>query len=167
MTLCVLYKFMKYLLTGFKHFFEEMDLDPQKRAEKGEGETEADPQSEDYFSALGDEFGIEWKDVSKMISSQPWVSSHFSLGKPNKEILYKLSAWEVVPGTLTPDGADIRLKPQKHDRSYLKGNKLNKGMPDERRYHLSRKDLIQFLTTGWTPAAGAAAGVAGAAPPPM
>lgn len=69
---------MKYLLTGFKHFFEEMDLDPQKQVEKGEGETESDPQSQDYFSALGDEFGIEWKDVVKMILAQPWVSSHFS-----------------------------------------------------------------------------------------
>jgi len=157
---------MKYLLAGFKHFFEEMDLDPQKKIEKGEGEDQTDPQSQDYFSALGDEFGIEWKDVAKMISVQPWVSSHFSVGKPDKEILYKLSAWEVVPGTLTPDGADIRLKPQKNDRSYLKGNKLNKGMPDTQRYRLNRKDLIQFLTTGWSPAVqGAAAGGAGAAPP--
>jgi len=147
---------MKYLLTGFKHFLEEMDLDPQKQVEKGEGETESDPQLQDYFSALGDEFGIEWKDVVKMILAQPWVSSHFSLGKPDKEILYKLSAWEVVDGTLTPDGADIRLKPQRHDKSYLKGNRPNKGVPDGRRYYLSRKNLIQFLTTGWIPPAGAA-----------
>lgn len=158
---------MKYLLNGFKHFFEEMDSDPQKQAEKSEGEPAEDSQPEDYFSALGDEFGIEWKNVAKMISAQPWVSSHFSLGKPGKEILYKLSAWEVVPGTLTPDGADIRLKPQKNDRSYLKGNKLNKGMPDEQRYHLDRKNLIQFLTTGWSPALQAAAGGGMGAAPPM
>ncbi len=152
---------MKYLLNGFKHFFEEMDLDPQKQAEKAEGET-PNAQSEDYFSALGDEFGIKWQDIAKAIASQPWTSAHFSLGKPTKEVLYKLAAWEIVPGTLTPNGADIRLKPQNNDRSYLKGNKLNKGLPDERRYHLGRKELIQFLTTGWTPAGGA-----GAPPPPM
>lgn len=161
---------MKYLLTGFRQFFEEMDLDPQKKIEKSDGGESEDAQGEDYFSALGDEFGMEWKDIAKAMSKQPWVSSHFSLGGGDKEVQYKLSAWEIVPGSMTPNGADIRLKPQKGGRSYLKGNKLNKGPDDGQRYHLSRKELEQFLTTGWTPAVQAAgAGAEGGmgAPPPM
>jgi hypothetical protein len=129
---------------------------------------------EDYIGALGDEEGIEWKDLTTIFEDEPWVSSHFGLGRPNKEVLYKLSAWEIVKGSLTPSGADIRLKPQKGNRSYLHGNRLNKSKyEDKKRYHLDRQELIKFLTTGWTPAVQAAGGgappggpMAGAAPMP-
>ena len=105
----------------------------------------------DYLSALGDEGGIEWSDIVKVLENEPWVSSHFELG--NFGIKYKLSPWEIVKNTLTPKGADIRLKPQARSRSYLSGNMLNKsGHSDDNRYHLNRDELIKFLTTGWTPA---------------
>jgi len=109
----------------------------------------------DYLAALGDEEGIEWSNLVKILETEPWISSHFGLGSPNKEILYKLSAWEVVKGSLSPQGADIRLKPQTVGRSYLSGNKLNKSSyQDKKRYHLNRKELTSFLTTGWSPALG-------------
>lgn len=123
------------ILSGFKIFFED------------------DSSKQDYFASLADEEGIEWGDLVKALEAEPWVSSHFGLGSPNKEILYKLSPWEIVKGSLTPNGADIRLKQQKGSRSYLSGNRLNKThYADRRRYHLNREELARFLTTGWTPA---------------
>ena len=128
---------------GFKSFVEEMDPSAEK----------------DRETALGDEQGIPWDDLAKVFTGEPWISAHFGLGSPDKEMLYKLSPWEIVRGTLTPAGADIRLKPTRGTRSYLKGNKLYKGdYQDNKRYHLSRPELIKFLTTGWTPAVQAAAG---------
>lgn len=149
---------MKYL-SGFKQFFEEMDPSPEKNRDDdsfGKSGTEG---KQDYFSSLGEEEGLTWDQIVKSFQSEPWVSSHFSLGSPDKEMLYKLSSWEIVKGSMTPEGADIRLKPQKNGRSYLKGNKLNKSKyNDTKRYHLDRKDLVNFLTTGWTPAVQAASG---------
>lgn len=166
---------MRPTLRGFKKFIEDMDPNPDKSRDLAQGKEEEDtPGTEDYFGALGDEQGIEWSDLVKIFEDEPWVSSHFGLGKPNKEVLYKLSAWEIVPGSLTPAGADIRLKQQKGNRSYLQGNRLNKSKyEDKNRYHLNRSELVKFLTTGWTPAAQAAGGAGadpmagGAAPPPM
>lgn len=151
---------------SFRRYLEEMDPNPEKSRSTAMGTGDEDkPDTEDYFGALGDEQGIEWQDLATIFEDEPWVSSHFGLGKPNKEVLYKLSAWEIVKGSLTPSGADIRLKPQKGNRSYLHGNKLNKSKyEDKKRYHLGRQELIKFLTTGWTPAAQAAGG--GGAPPP-
>lgn len=103
----------------------------------------------DYFDGLEDELGMDWKDIVTSLQGDPWVSSHFSLGGDG--VKYKLASWEVVPGTMSKEGgADIRLKSA--PKSYLKGNILNKGSLDEKRYHLSREQLIQFLTSGWTPA---------------
>lgn len=126
----------------------------------------------DYFGGLGDEMGMEWQDIVTALEGEPWVSTHFGLG----ETLYKRSAWKIVPGTLTKNGAAIRLVPQAGDRSY-KGTKdgtmLNKGKPDSRQYWLDRQGLIDFLTKGWTPAVqaaqggGAAGAAGGAGAPPM
>jgi hypothetical protein len=144
---------------GFKSFVEEMDPSAEKDRETALGEPEGSEGKEDYFAALGDEQGIPWDDLTKVFTGEPWISAHFGLGSPDKEMLYKLSPWEIVRGTLTPAGADIRLKPTRGTRSYLKGNKLYKGdYQDNKRYHLSRPELIKFLTTGWTPAVQAAAG---------
>lgn len=109
--------------------------------------------TQDYFSAVGEELGINSEDLFSALEKQPWLTAHFPLGKLNKEVLYKMASWEIVPGTLTPNGADIRLKPTSNTRSYLKGNQLNKSPnSDEQRYHLNRDQLIKFMTTGWTPA---------------
>lgn len=161
---------MTRTLNGFRKFVEDMDPTPDKSRNiaMGSGDEDKSKGTEDYFGALGDEQGIEWKDLTTILEDEPWVSSHFGLGRPNKEVLYKLSAWEIVKGSLTPSGADIRLKPQKGNRSYLQGNRLNKSKyQDNNRYHLGRQELIKFLTTGWTPAAQGAGGMSGAAPPPM
>jgi hypothetical protein len=152
-----------------KFFFEDMDPTPDKSRDKAMNGEEED-EKEDYFSALGDELGIDSKELSKIITTEPWVSAHFSMGKPNKELLYKLAAWEIVPGTFSGDGADIRLKHQKHTHSYLHGSRLNKSRyHDDKRYHLGRKELEDFLTTGWTPAIQSATSgeLGGSAPPPM
>lgn len=156
-------------LGSFRKFLEEMDPNPEKARSTAMGIGDEDkPGTEDYFGALGDEQGMEWSDLATIFEDEPWVSSHFGLGKPNKEVLYKLSAWEIVKGSLTPSGADIRLKPQKGNRSYLQGNKLNKSKyEDKKRYHLGRQELIKFLTTGWTPAAQAAGGGAPPGGDPM
>lgn len=141
---------------SFKRFIEEMNPSPEKTQATAMGkQEEPDQDKQDYFSQLGDEMGIEWEDLTKALSSEPWVSSHFGLGK--NQPLHKLSAWEIVKGSLTPEGADIRLKPQRGDRSYLHGNRLNKSKyQDDKRYHLNREELTKFLTTGWTPAVQAA-----------
>lgn len=154
---------MRITLAGFKRFFEDMDKTRDK--ELKDANPDDDGANQDYWNALGDEFGIEWSHLAKALSADPWVSSHFLLGKPGKEIAYKLSAWEIVPGSITPTGAAIRLRQYRGNRNYLKGNKLNKGEPDENVYYLNRKQLIEFLTTGWTPAAQGAQGGAGAAAP--
>lgn len=133
-------------MQGFKVFFEQEEETSKPKA--------------DFFASLGDEESIDWNTLTKIFTDEPWISAHFGLGRPDKEILYKLSPWEIVKGTLTPQGADIRLKPQKGNRSYLSGNKLNKSdYVDNRRYHLNRKELLKFLTSGWTPAIPAAGGV--------
>lgn len=152
---------MRSTLYGFKKFvIEDMDPTPEKSRSVAMGSGEVNkPATQDYFGALGDEQGIEWKDLASIFEDEPWVSSHFGVGTPSKEVLYKLSAWEIVKGSLTPNGADIRLKPQKNTRSYLNGNRLNKSKyEDKKRYHLGRKELMDFLTTGWTPAVQAAGG---------
>ena len=135
-----------------------MDPTPEKdRAGAESGGSEHDDK-EDYFSALGDEEGIEWDDLVKVFEAEPWISSHFGIGD-KAGVMYKLSPWEIVKGSLTPNGAVIRLKPQANTRSYLAGNKLNKsGYVDKTKYHLNRKELLDFLTAGWTPAVQAAAG---------
>lgn len=152
---------MRFTLNGFRKFVEDMDPTPEKSRNIAMGSGDKDQSGkEDYFGALGDEQGIEWSDLASILEDEPWVSSHFGLGKSNSQLLYKLSAWQIIKGSLTPNGADIRLKPQKGDRSYLQGNKLNKSKyEDTKRYHLGRQELIKFLTTGWTPAAQAASGM--------
>jgi len=157
---------MTRTLHGFRKFvFEDMDPTPDKSRSIAMGAGDEDKGTEDYFGALGDEQGIEWKDLATIFEDEPWVSSHFGLGTPNKEVLYKLSAWEIVKGSLTPSGADIRLKPQKGNRIYLQGHKLNKSKyQDTNRYYLGRQELIKFLTTGWFDAAQRGGGMPGADP---
>jgi hypothetical protein len=144
-------------LSGFKQFIEDMDPSQEKERDASMNKnTSKDSKYQDYFSALGDEEGITWKNIVSIFEKEPWVSAHFGIGTEDKETLYKLSPWEIVKGSLTPNGADIRLKPQRDGRSYLPGNKLNKSnYKDNKRYHLDRKELLKFLTTGWTPAAQA------------
>lgn len=144
---------MQHTLSGFRKFVEEMDPSPDKSRDSANGDEKGgSSKKQDYFSVLGDEFGMDWKTISKIMQDEPWVSTHFDLGN----LLHKLSAWEIVPGTMSPQGADIRLKkPQRGDRTYLKGNRLNKSdYEDDKRYHLNRKELQDFLTQGWTPAPG-------------
>ena len=153
---------------NFRDFLTQEEMDPSP--EKTMGTTSpSDNQTMDYFAGgLGDEMGIEWKRLVKALEKDPWVSAHFPLGSPNKEVQYKLAAWEIVPGSLSPNGADIQLKQTPNMRSYLKDKHLNKSSyQDNKRYHLSRKELIQFLTSGWTPAVQAAAGggMGGGLPP--
>jgi hypothetical protein len=139
----------------FKRWLEDMDPTADKSRDVAMGGSTKDPNAgkEDYFSALGDEEGIEWEDLTQALENEPWISSHFKLGG----MQHKLSPWQIVKGSLTPNGADIQLKPQRGDRTYLNGNRLNKSKyQDKNRYHLSRKELEQFLTTGWTPAVQAA-----------
>ena len=147
-------------LSGFRQFLEDMDPSPDKKMGKDRHSDEGG-ENLDYFGGLGDEMKIPFKNVKSAMESEPWVSSHFGLG----DIKYKLSAWEIVPGSMSSNGASIRLKPQKGDRSYLKGNKLNKGEPDQKIYHLNRKELEQFLTGGWAPAIQNAQGAAGGGAP--
>jgi hypothetical protein len=146
-------------LSGFKQFIEDMDPSQEKQRDTSMNKSASkDSEYEDYFSALGDEEGITWKNIVSTFEKEPWVSAHFGIGAEDKETLYKLSPWEIVKGSLTPNGADIRLKPQRDGRSYLPGNRLNKSKyQDNKRYHLDRKELLKFLTTGWTPAAQAPA----------
>lgn len=143
-------------LYGFKQFvFEDMDPSVEKDRAIAMGGGDTSGGKEDYFGALGDEQGIEWQDLTQALENEPWISAHFKLG----DVQHKLSAWQIVKGSLTPNGADIQLKPQPGDRTYLKGNRLNKSRyEDKKRYHLSRQELIKFLTTGWTPAVQAAQG---------
>lgn len=144
---------MENTLFTFKQFLLSEEMDPSLEKTINANKEEDKNQSGDYFQALGDEQGIEWQNLVKIFENEPWISAHFPLGKPGKEIMYKLSAWEIVPGTLSPKGGDIRLKPSVGTRGYLKGNRLLKGnYVDDKRYHLNREELIKFLTSGWTPA---------------
>lgn len=155
-------------LTGFRRFVLE-DMDPSVEKKMDNSQPSTDMGKMDYLGGLGDEMGMEWGDIVNALEGEPWVSTHFSLG----ENLYKRSAWKIVPGTLTKNGAAIALKPQAGDRVY-KGSKdgtmLNKSnQPDKRQFWLDRQGLIDFLTKGWSPAIQAAqgGGMPGAAPPMM
>jgi len=150
---------MNYLFTNFRRFFEEIDTSIEKMSNPdGSDDT---PTGSDYFDTLEDEFGINWKSLKKVFSSEPWISSHFLLGKPNKEVAYKISAWEVDPETITEKGALIRMKPVSGgDRTYLKGGILTKTQ-DDNYYYLSKDELVKFLTTGWTPPAAPAGDMGG------
>lgn len=142
---------MPYLLSGFRRFVEEMDSSAEKRADSGDAPS--DPVGNDYIDTLEDEFGIRWKDLSKILQSEPYVSSHFMLGKPDSEMTYKMSAWEIVPGTLTPKGAYIRIKPSRGMRYFSKDGKLGRFAPDADQYYVTRDELVKFLTTAWVPSA--------------
>ena len=150
---------MSKSLRGFRKFIFEQDMDPSRDKDRDVAMSQGDSAGgkEDYFSALGDEEGIEWQDLTQALEAEPWVSSHFNLGN----MWHKLSPWEIVKGSLSPEGASIRLKPQPGNRTYLPGNRLNKSKyRDNKQYHLSRQELIKFLTTGWTPAVQQAQGMA-------
>jgi hypothetical protein len=161
---------MKAKLTGFKKFVEEMDQSVEKKMDGGKSSS-GDSEKMDYFGGLGDEMGMEWDDIVQSMEREPWVSAQFGLGSKGHELMYKKSAWKIVPGSMNQNGAEIMLVPGKGDRSYLGGGKmLNKGKPDTKKYHIGRAELIKFLTGGWQPAVDAAAGGGAAggmgAPPP-
>lgn len=151
---------MQYTLNGFKQFVEEMDPTPEKSRDAGQGDmANSSTEKQDYFASLEDEQGIQWKDLVRAISAEPWVSSHFKIGSGSNQTLQKLTAWEIVPGSMSENGASIRLKPQRTTRSYLAGNRLDKSKNiNSEQYHLNRDELIKFLTTGWTPAVQQASG---------
>lgn len=140
--------------SGFKSFFEDMDPSPEKEREGASG-----GDNQDYLDALADEGGMEWSDLVKALEDDPWIQTHFPLGSPGQEILYKLRPWKIVKGSMNKHGADIMLKPMRGGRSYLQGNRLNKsGYEDQRRYHVSREELANMLSGGWGPAVQAAQG---------
>lgn len=113
-------------LSNFKQFFEE--------------------NNPDYFqTGLGTELGMEWEDIVKVLEKEPWITSNLPLGNS----FYKMGVWEIIPGTLTPYGANIKMK--KNNKSYLKDKILDKSSGDEEVYHLNRDQLIAFLTQGWQP----------------
>ena len=152
---------MSYLFTGFRRFVEEMDETPSKKA--GSEPDEAKPPSGSYMKSLEDEFGIKWKNLKDILSSEPWISSHFIMG----DQAHKLSAWEVDPDSISEKGAYIRLKPTKGMRDYLKDGSLNKGMPDTERYYVTRKQLEKMLTTAWVPQQPAGGDMGAMGGPPL
>lgn len=155
---------MRPNLSGFKRFVE--DMNPSIEKKMGGAGAPTDPGKMDYLGGLGDEMGMEWNDIVSSLEGEPWISTHFALG----ETLYKRSAWKIMPGTLTKNGAAITLVPQAGDRSYKgteDGTTLNKASsPDKKQYWLDRQGLIDFLTKGWTPAIQAAQGGGAAGAPP-
>lgn len=135
---------MSYLFIGFRRFVEEMDETPAKNAGS---EPDGDKPKDNYMKALEDEFGIKWKSLKDVLSSEPWISSHFIMG----DQAHKLSAWEIDPESISEKGAYIRIKPTKGMKDYLKDGSLNKSMPDTSKYYVSRKQLEKLLTTAWVP----------------
>lgn len=132
---------------NFRRFVEEMDLTMDKKV--GNSNPSRDDEPIDFFSALADEAGIEWSVLKKILQSEPWVSTHFSLGPDN--FSYKVNPWEIVKGSLTPQGAYIRLKKIPGSRIYLKGRRLNKSCYfDDSMYFLTRKQLIDFFNQDQT-----------------
>ena len=108
----------------------------------------------DYLqSGLGVELGMDWSDIVKVLEKEQWITPNLPLGNS----FYKLGKWEIIPGTLSPYGADIRVK-KGMERAFLKGNRLDKTDGDKETYHLNRKQLINFLTTGWTPQSNSSSG---------
>jgi hypothetical protein len=150
---------MNISLFSFKQFLmEEMDPTPEKNRDGASDQ----PAKRDYFKAVGEEFGLEWPDLVKAFENERWISSGFSLGDKDKEIMYKQSPWQIVKGSLTPNGADIQLKPHRRSVAFLSNGSVMKGKyQDTKRYHLNRKQLIDFLTKGWEPAVQSAGGPGG------
>ena len=65
---------MKFSLCGFKQFIlEDMDPSPEKTRDAAMGGSPKDTEKkQDYFNALGDEEGIEWSDLTKILEDEPW-----------------------------------------------------------------------------------------------
>lgn len=181
---------MRSNLSGFKKFVEDMDQSVEKKMDGDSGTPKHDTKM-DYFGGLGDEMGMTWDDIVKAYTNSdgddsaiyrggkrvneppkgvpPQANAAFGLGSPKHEIMYKTNPWKIVPGSLTPNGADIMLIPDQakgpKNRSYLKGGKmLNKGKPDTKVYHLNRKQLLDFLMGNWQQAVQSAGGAAGGDP---
>jgi len=143
-------------LAGFKKFFEDMDPSMDKNVDGAQGKSSEKSEPQGYLASLGDEDGLTWDQIASALKSEPWISTHFQLGQN----WYKRSAWMIKD--MTPNGgAVIVLKPQKNDRKYLAGNRLDKtDYEDRNEYFISRKELENWLTKGWEPAAQSAAGAA-------
>jgi hypothetical protein len=138
---------MRNLLLGFRKYIFSEEMNPSMDKQIGNSEKN-DSEMADYFSSIADELGVNWSTMKKIFQEQPYVLSHFQLGKGNP--FHKLSPWEIVPGSLTPNGAFIRLKAMPNDRAYLKDRILDKsGYQDKNKYYVSRKELMNMLSTGW------------------
>lgn len=150
-------------LSGFRNFIEEMDPAMFKKMGDAEGSDSTGTDKGDFFQAgLGGEMGMDWNGIVNTLEAEPWFSAGFELGQGDWQKLYQDGTWKIVKDSLTPNGADIQLV--EPGRSFMpddeesSGNRLDKGIhKDKRRYHLDRKELIAFLTKGWTPALQAAA----------
>lgn len=155
---------MSFKNLNFRVFIEEMDPTMDKKV--GNAKSSENDEPIDFFSALADEAGIEWSVLKRILQSEPWVSTHFSLGPD--DFSYKVNPWEIVKGSLTPDGAYIRLKKMPGSRIYLKGRRLNKSCYfDDAKYYLTRKQLINFFNQDQTYVSSWQNQGGGAVPPMM
>lgn len=152
---------MIYLFTGFRRFIEEMDETPSKKM--GSDSDDADSSGGSYMKTLEDEFGIKWTSLKNILSSEPWIASHFTMGNNT----HKISAWEIDPDSITDKGAYIRIKPTKGSRDYLKDGSLDKGALDTNRYYVTRKELEKMLTTAWVPQQPAGGDMGAMGGPPL
>lgn len=139
---------MEHSLCGFRKFLEDAE------SEKG--------RKQDYWDSLEDEEGISFPNLKKSFTVEPWVSSHFALGPEGKETWYKLQPWKIVRGSMSPAGADIKMVGD--GKTYLQGNRPDKGPKVRKRYFIKRPDLQNFQTGGWQPAIQGGGGGGG---PPM
>ena len=142
---------MEHSLSGFRKFLEDTDS-----SEKGK--------KQDYWDSLEDEEGISFPMLKKSFTVEPWVSSHFALGPNGKETWHKLQPWKIVKGSMSPAGADIRMVNTGTEKTYLQGNRPDKGPKIRKRYFMKRPDLQNFQTGGWQPAIQGGGGGGG---PPM
>lgn len=100
--------------------------------------------NEDYFNSLEDELGVSWEDIVKVYENEPWVLSGIGLGKE----IFKTGGFQIVPGTLNSNGADVIVKSK--TRSYLPDKRVS-STGNDKVYHLNREQLINLLTRGWIP----------------
>lgn len=101
--------------------------------------------NEDYFHGLEDELNINWEDIVKVYENEPWVLTNINLGKE----IFKAGDFQIVPGTLTKDGADVIIKSK--TRSYLPGKRVANDTLNKKVYRLNREQLLKMLTRGWMP----------------
>jgi hypothetical protein len=106
---------------------------------------------EDYTDGLDDELGISWDDILNIYddngNGQLSRDSNTFL-RIGKE-LFKSGTYEIVPGTLSKNGASIIIKNK--SKSYFPGDKASDGSLDGKIYHLDKQQLFNLITRGWMP----------------